>query len=406
MYECVKAKQIVEEDGKRYEQLLIKKFLEDTKHHPEKHHHVHAITCQMDLYQRSGDMTKAVGIQKVLYNVYDHVEHSKKLQETYGSDEAALSFSNSAMWHWQMGDKEAALNACRHVIGKLMPKTDRSDVHQSFVMMYPVVLVMKDTGVAVQARKHFDRLVVKPFSAFFGEGKSSFFLPVYEPIMMLLHLVGAPDLDEDTLEEYAEWALDRDRLSFGTLANRRLAVLGRCADSLSAEICFLLAERIDDEETRHILTEHGKEIGQEALIFNTEQGLKFAEQQVKTLLERYASLMGELDRNSDDEVSQGEDFSAAGTMAVAMGAAAEEEEEAQVARPRPPLCCPLPQVKQPSLQQSGERAAAGDDEKGSELVGPEEEDSSQDSSEGDSSDDDSSDFDSSEGDSSDDSEES
>ena len=119
--------------------------------------------------------------------------------------------------------------------------------------------------------------------------------------MMLLHLAGDPDLDEDTLEEYAEWALDRDRLSFGTLANRRLGVLGRCADSLSAEICFLLAERIEDEETRRILTEHGKDIGQEALIFNTEQGLKAAEQQVKALLAQYSTLISELDRDSDEE---------------------------------------------------------------------------------------------------------
>lgn len=300
LYECAKAKQIIEEDGKRYEQLLIKKYLEDTKHHEEKYHHVHAITCQMDIYRRNDDMVKAVGIQKVLYNVYDHIDHNKKLKETYGCDEAALSFANSAMWHWQLGDKEAALDACRHVIGKLMPKMDRTDVHQSFVMMYPVALVMKDTGVAVQARKHFDRLVVKPFSQFFGEGKSSFFLPVYEPILMLLHLAGTPDLDEDTLEEYAEWALDRDRLSFGTLANRRLGVLGRCADSLSAEICFLLAEHIEEEETRRVLTEHGKEIAQEALVFNTEQGLKGAEHQVKILLTRYESLIAEVDEDFDD----------------------------------------------------------------------------------------------------------
>jgi hypothetical protein len=239
-------------------------------------------------------MSKALGIQKLLYSIYDNAAHSKKLHDTYGNDEAALSFSNSAMWHLQLGDKDAALNACRFVIGKLMPKMDHSDVHQSFVMMYPVVLVMKDTGVAVQARKHFDRLVVKPFSTFFGEGKSSFFLPVYEPIMMLLHLVGGDDLDEDTLEEYAEWAMDRDRLSFGTLANRRLGALGRCADSLSAEICFLLAGRIDDEETRRILIEHGQDIGQEALAFNVEQGLSDAEVQADKVLSKYQALMAEL----------------------------------------------------------------------------------------------------------------
>jgi hypothetical protein len=392
LYECVKAKVILEEGAsKRYEQLLVKKFIDDTKHHPEKHHHVHAITCQMDLYKRNGDMEKALGIQKILYNIYDHEEHNKKLKAIYGSDEAAMSFSNAAMWHWQVGAKEAALDACRHVIGKLMPKTDRSDVHQSFMIMYPVVLVMKDSGVAVQARKHFDRLVVKPFSAFFGEGKSSFFLPVYEPIMMLLHLAGeSPELDEDTLEEYAEWALDRDRLSFGTLANRRLGVLGRCADSLSAEICFLLAERIEDVETRRMLTEHGRDIGQEALIFNTEQSMTLAQQQVKTILSRYEHLIAELDRDTDDENSH----------------------DLPVAAPRATSPLPPPSIRQPPQatlpampQQEEESVSMNYDINRSMKGGEEEEESSQESSDEDSSDYDSSEEDSEE-DSDDDSEES
>ena len=295
LYEALKANNIIQDNSKRYEALLIKKFLDDTKGHPEKFHHVHAITCQIDFFRRHGDMPKAVASHSQLYKIYDHENHTKNLRETYGSDDAALSFSNSAMWHLQLGNKDAALDACRFVIGKLMPKTDRSDVHQSFVIMYPVVLVMKDTGVAVQARKHFDRLVVKTFSEYFGEGKSSFFLPVYEPIMMLLHLVGFPDLDEDTLEEYTEWAIDHDRLCFGTLANRRLGALGRCADSLSAEICFLLAERMEDGETRRTLIEYGKEIGQEALAFNKEHGLSTAEEQVEILLSRYQHLVAELE---------------------------------------------------------------------------------------------------------------
>lgn len=297
LYECLKVKAIISENNsKRYEQLLIKRFLEDTKNRTDKYHHVQAIVCQMDHFQRSGSMKEAATIQNLLYKFYDHATHTKKLRATYGSDEAATSFSNSAIWHWKLGDKEAALDACRFVIGKLMPKTDHSDVHQSFVIMYPVVLVMMSYDVAVQARKHFDRLVVKPFNAFFGEGKSSFFLPVYEPIMMLLHLIGSPELDEDILEEYTEWALDRDRLSFGTLANRRLGGLGRCADSLSAEICFLLAEHVEDEGTRDVLIEHGKEIAQEALMFNKEQGLRLAQQQVETLLSKYKPLMEEVDR--------------------------------------------------------------------------------------------------------------
>lgn len=296
LYEALKENGIVQDDNKRYESLLIKKFLVDTKRHSEKHHHVHAIMCQIaHLIRTVNDMPKALAVQSSLYSIYDHAEHNKKLRNTYGSDEAALSFSNSAMWHLELGDKEAALDACRFVIGKLMPKTDRSDVHQSFVIMYPVVLVMLASGVAVQARKHFERLVLKPFGAFFGEGKSSFFLPVYEPIMMLLHLAGWPNLDDDTLEEYTEWALDRDRLCFGTLANRRLGALGRCADSLSVEICFLLAERIEEEETCHILFEYGKEIGQEALAFNKEQGLDTAAKQLEIILSRYQSLAANLD---------------------------------------------------------------------------------------------------------------
>ena len=291
LIESTKNGHVIQDEGNVYEQILIKKFLLETKAHPDKCHHVHAILCQVDLFRRCGETPKALAVHSVLYKLYNCAAHFKKLRNTYGSDVAATSFSNSAMWQLQLGNKEAALDACRFVIGKLMPKMDRSDVHQAFVMMYPVALVMKDTGVAVQARKHFDRLVIQPFSTYFGEGKSSFFLPVYEPIMMLLHLVGFPDLDGDTLEEYMDWAMDRDRLCFGTLANRRLGALGRCADSLSSEICFLLAERTDEEETKRILVENGKEIGEEALAFNRQQGLAMAEEQVIALLSKFQPLM-------------------------------------------------------------------------------------------------------------------
>lgn len=143
-------------------------------------------SCPGD-YLPDGSLSKVRRYEKGCHHArsFVHALHTTKLQETYGADEAATSFSNSAIWHWELGDKESALNACRFVISKLMPKMDRSNIHQSFVVMYPVVLVMKSYGVVVQARKHFDRLVVTPFTAFFGEGKS-FFLPFYEPIMMLL----------------------------------------------------------------------------------------------------------------------------------------------------------------------------------------------------------------------------
>ena len=108
--------------------------------------------------------------------------------------------------------------------------------------------------------------------------------------------MGTPELDEDILEEYTEWALDQDRLSFGTLANRRLGDLGRCADSLSAEICFLLAGQVEDEETRTVLIENGKELAQDARMFNKEQGLKLAEQHVDMLISKYKSLMEELNK--------------------------------------------------------------------------------------------------------------
>lgn len=290
LYKAIKVGHIIQDDPQKYQETLIDKFLEETEAHDDLCHYIHAITCQIDLYQRCDKIEDAVDTHSALYKIYKFEEHSPKLRETYGTDAAALSFSNSAMWHMQLGDSEAALNACRFVIGKIMSKMDRSDFNQAFEMMYPVVLAMKENGVAVQARKHFDRLVVQPFNTYFGEGKSSFFLPVYEPIMMLLHLAGGDteDIDVVDFEEYTDWGLDRDRLCFGTLANRRLGALGRCADSISVEICFLLALRTEDQAIKRELVANAIAVGEDAMEFNRSQGLTSAEEQLRDVLERYA----------------------------------------------------------------------------------------------------------------------
>ena len=90
-----------------------------------------------------------------------------------------------------------------------MPKLEKRNVHVSFMIIFPVLWVMKDNGFALEARDFFDDFVCEAYTEYFGEGRSTFFLPLYDPVMMLLDLAGNADTDDDMMAEYIDWALDK-----------------------------------------------------------------------------------------------------------------------------------------------------------------------------------------------------
>lgn len=256
---------------------MVRRYVQETKLFGDPIHIVHAITLQAEMYSRLGDFAMALESHKQLESVYNVEEHSISLCDEYGSDLGAQSFASSCLWNLQLGKTDEALGACWFVIEELMPKIEKRNVHASFMIMFPILWAMKENGFALEAREYFEEFVCEAYTEYYGEGRSTFFLPLYDPVLMLLDLAGNADVDEMMVEEYLDWALDIDNLGFGTLINSKTGELGRTADSLAAEICFLLAKHVKDEDDRATLIENGIEVATEDLEFTKQKGMVLAE---------------------------------------------------------------------------------------------------------------------------------
>lgn len=297
---ALKRGHIVQDAECKYEQAMLRRYVQETRIFGKAIHIIHALTLQADTYSRLGAFDLALQAHKQIEPVYVVEEHSLDLCDEYGSDLGAQSFASSALWNLQLENTEDALGTCWFVIEELMPKIEQRNVHASFMIMYPILWVMKENGFALEAREYFEEFVCEAYTEYYGEGRSTFFLPLYDPVLMLLDLSGNACMDEIMIEEYLEWALDIDNLGFGTLINSKTGELGRTADSIATEICFLLARHINNEEDRQTLIDNGIEVAMEDLDFAKEKGMILAEYCAANMLANLENFgIGEREEDND-----------------------------------------------------------------------------------------------------------
>jgi hypothetical protein len=291
---------IVQDEECRYEQAMLRRYVQEARSFGDPICVIHALTLQSELYSRLGDFGKALGCHALVETVYNVEEHSTTLSDKYGSDIGAQSYASSTLWNLQLDHVEKSLGTCWFVIEELMPKIEERNVHASFLIMYPILLVMKENGFALEAREYFEEFVVDAYAKYFVEGGSTFFLPLYDPVLMLLDLAGNGNTDESEIDEYLEWALDLDNLGFGTMINSKTGELGRTADSLAAEICYLLVQHVEDEETRATLIDNAIEVLCEDVEFTKEKKMFLAETCAQNLLSNLENFGGDGDSVGDD----------------------------------------------------------------------------------------------------------
>lgn len=263
LFTALKFGQIEQDDECTYEQSLVARFVYETRLHGDPVHYTRALAMQGEMYGRLGQFDKALEAHDQLAEVYDVEDHSLDVIAEYESDRSGQSFAVSAVWYAQLGDTEKALERCWYVINELLPKMDSRCIHNSFMMIYPLLWILKENGYAQQARDHFSRSVVDAFTEYFGEGRSTSFLPVFDPIMTVLDL--ASGLKGSAFNSYVEWGLNDDNLRFGTVLNCSLGNLGRCADAISAEICLLVAHHMSNGSQKRRLIRSGLDITNEVI---------------------------------------------------------------------------------------------------------------------------------------------
>lgn len=273
----------------RYEQAMLRRFLEETRNHGRLIHHIHALYMQFQLHAKLGYLDKALAVQSVIKSLYKPERHSKGLRRSYGLDSGALSASFGSYFQLALGRNKQSLKQCRSTLKEIVPKIEL-DFRQSFSMMYPLTLVLMGTGYGTEGRSFFEKVVIQAFGQ--PEGPSFYLGAIYQPLLMLLDLTGRRKVKKEKLAEYLAWAVAADRCRFGEVVNLHLGRLGRCGDSISAEIYTLLAASVPEGRLRNTLLTHAKALCEEAMAFNKKHRLRVAQEIVRVVEGKMEVLRG------------------------------------------------------------------------------------------------------------------
>jgi tetratricopeptide (TPR) repeat protein len=279
LFVAIKFDQIEQDEECSYEQDLVAQFVEETKKLGDPVHVARALAMQAEILGRLGMFEGGLEVFEQMCKIYIPERYSSEICHQYGSDRAAQTFGLAALWQMALGEPEKALEICQRIVSQLMPKMDGRNVHNSCLIVYPILWVLKDCGYPGEARNHFDHFVVTPFQTHYGEGASTSCLPIYDPILVLLDLA-AGDVDNEAFQAYLDWAADGNNLKFGSVMNNAMGHYGRCPDSISAEICLLLAQRMQPGEDKLHLIQAGLDVILEVVTLTQKKKMIIARNQV------------------------------------------------------------------------------------------------------------------------------
>jgi tetratricopeptide (TPR) repeat protein len=281
----------------QYEQGLVKMFLRETKLYNDPVHYSRALAMQAEMFARHRKVEAALETSNDLRELYNVDEHSNLIATAYGSDRSGQCIAQSALWNEHLNNHEEALKTCDYVISELLPKMDPQNVYNSFHMLYPVVWVMKTNGRALEAREAFGKFVVHNFMTRLDDRGLTCDRPLHTPTMALLDMVGT-DCKTERLEEYAKWALVEQNGLFGSELNFIMGSAGRTADSITAEMCLLLAHHTSDRVEKTIFVCKGFEVARDAMELTREKeeshGMVLAYNQVKPIFEELEEMHAKL----------------------------------------------------------------------------------------------------------------
>jgi hypothetical protein len=264
LYLLLKLGKIKKDEKGTYEQALVARFVTEAHMNGDPIHYARALAMQCETFSRLGDFERALSTYAKLRYSYIPEEHTAGSCLVYGSDRAAQAIGASTLWLVEVGRTQEALATCEFVLGEVMPKMQQRNVHNSFITLYPIMLILKENGMALKAREVLQQYVIDVFSEFFSDGAFTFSLPMHKPLKILLDLHGNHEGEVDNFDAYLNWALEPENLRIGDMLNNALS-WGRVGNSISAEICLLLAKRVDDRVIKSKLINEGLTLMAEAV---------------------------------------------------------------------------------------------------------------------------------------------
>ena len=203
---------------------------------------------QAEVLARLGRVAEALEVMDDISKIYNVDEHSAAICKAYGSDRCAQVFSLSILWNLQLGNEEKALAMVDYVLNDLLPRMDIINVHNSFLMLWPIYSVLKERGETARMRALLEDFLILPFREYLGQGSYTVFLPVYKPACMLLEICEAEEIED--LDEKVDWVLNDKGNVFSKVLDHGAGNFGKTCNQITAEICLCLAKRVDDLDTK------------------------------------------------------------------------------------------------------------------------------------------------------------
>jgi len=297
---CLKAGPVTlsKEESVAFEKHLSGNFVLVAERSGEMAHVCRALAAQSQTFAKFGNFDRALSIQKRLEDMYSPSKFSVIISNSYGSDRAAQNFGQATIWYDLLKAEEKVNTQIDFVLHQLLPMMDLENVHNTFMLMFPVMNAMKKRGRGFESYNIFKMCIVDKFEARREEGKSTFFLPLYKPILVLFHLLAMETKDTETIcsppAEYLEWVLQGNQGQFSRHMESGVITLGQDGKTIVAEICLILAMRckqITEEKRRKVIAK-GIRLANDSLTCPYVSGdlCKFARNESQIILSALQSL--------------------------------------------------------------------------------------------------------------------
>ncbi|KAL7554447.1 hypothetical protein ACHAWF_017893 [Thalassiosira exigua] len=237
-----------------YEKDLCKKFVEQARLNGDPVHYGRALAMEAETLGRLGNFEQALEVVERIKTIYDIESQHAAICKAYGSDRVAQSFAHSVNFNSALGRIQAALDVCDFITEEVVPRCNPKNIHNTFCLVYAVIIFLKDNGFPAKARDVFQTRVVDPFQEHFGPGGSTYSRPMFEPILTILELQAEEDVSTEKIEQYTAWTLDEESFE-KKLASCEIAWAAFSASpkAVLGEICYELAKRQVAVEKRKCL---------------------------------------------------------------------------------------------------------------------------------------------------------
>ena len=246
----VKGGTILQSNGLEFEKKLAARFLRDAEPFQDAVHFTRAIALQGDMFAREGLYDKALELSQKVDGIYVAKEHSEANCRVYGYDYAAQIYGQRALWQHQLEDFETSLETCDFIVDNVLKYMEPLNVMNTFDLLYPVIRIMKQRGHSKDMRDLLEKYVLLPFRN--PEANIDILCrPLLKPLKMLLEIAhdpyGAPEVVEDAIK----WIVDDDKAVLDDFLDLTYCKLGWAANTVTAELCLLVAKKLREDNGDH-----------------------------------------------------------------------------------------------------------------------------------------------------------